>query len=113
LKRNEPQLGAYVSYTHVACHGCGQLTRIEVCYPVVQASTLNKAKYCPLCGVEFKRENRVSEANGTNFQLVAASLMSRTPTKEDVAMIQSIYPLWDAYKHPTFKEFLQSLVRGS
>jgi hypothetical protein len=108
-----PQLGAYVSYTHVPCHVCGQLTRIEVCYPVVQASTLSKAKYCPLCGAKYDPESRVTDANGSQFHLVAFALFGREPTLDEVELVKGVYPMWDAYEHPTFKEFLRSLVRGS
>lgn len=113
MNKSNPQLGAYVGYTYVACHACGQLTRIEVCYPVVQASLLNKAKYCPLCGTVFEPKGRESDANGSGFLLVAAALFNKIPTKEDVALVQGIYPLWNAYEHPTFKDFVRSLVQGS
>ena len=112
--RNKPSKGpsgTYVTHSHVACRACGQLTRIEVCFPLVQASTLSQAKFCPMCGVEFKREGATLEANGTGFVLVASSIfLTMSPTPEDVAIVESIYPMWDAFKYPTFKRFLRSLI---
>lgn len=104
--------GAYPTNTYVACRGCGQLTSIQVQYPLVQASTLSNAKFCPMCGKPFEYKSKV-DANGTMFELVAASVFGRDPSKEDEQIVASIYPTWDAYTHPSFKQFLKSLIEAA
>lgn len=111
VKEPDPQAGAYRVFTHVACHNCGQLTRIEVAYPLVQASSLSKPKFCPLCGAEYNNDGSPSYANGSHFKLVAAALFRREPSEDEVQIIASVYPTWDGYEHPTFKEYLRSLAQ--
>ena len=107
----DTQSGAYKTYHHIACTGCGQLTRVEVCWPVVQASTLNKARFCPLCGTPFQYEGP-SSANGTAFKLVARSMFGREPSAQEIQIVESIYPTWDAYQYPTLREYLKALISG-
>lgn len=109
----ESQSGAYPTFHHVACRACGQLTRIEVCYPVVQASRITKANYCSLCGTPAGDYQSQVDSNGSQFLLVASALFKREPSQHDVAIIESIYPEWNAYNHPTFRDYLKSLVAGN
>lgn len=100
--------GVYPTFHHVACKGCGQLTRVEVCYPVILAPKHHRARFCPMCGVAWEYEKGLE--NGSQFWLVARHLFGKEPTREQVDIIASMYPVWDADVHGTFREFLKATI---
>ena len=89
----------------MACTSCGQFSRIEFPYPLVKASTLTRAFYCPLCGAANTKEF----GNGRSFRLIAQVMFGRPSNEQEAAQLEQIYEMWDPYTHPTFREFLKAL----
>ena len=101
--------GVYATHHFTACTGCGQVCRIEVCMPVVTLSDKRMVKYCPMCGTEWHFTPPYS--NSQSFRLVAHAMFGREPSEDEIAIVESIYPEWDATVFPTFKDFLRELIK--
>lgn len=98
----------YATSHFTACTNCGQVCRIEVVMPVVTLSDKRMVKFCPMCGTEWHYDGY---ANSQSFKLVAHHVVGRVPTDDEVALIEQLYPEWDATVHHTFKEFITALFR--
>ena len=102
--------GVYSTHHFTACTSCGQLTRIEVCMPVVTLSDKRLVKFCPMCGEPW---NYIQPyANGTGFNLVARAMFGHSPSSEEVELVKVVYEEWDATAFPTFKAYLKSLLEA-
>lgn len=102
-------LGAYNTQDYVACTNCGQLSRIEFCYPLVQASTITRAYYCPMCGLPRTTDNKFS--NSASFELIAQVMFGRKSSPEEAQQLKEIYGMWNAHEYSTFKDFLKELSK--
>ena len=96
--------GVYNTHHFVSCTSCGQLTRIEFCYPLVNTSITSLARYCPACATPYEFDKNFP--NGAGFMLVAHALLGDKNLAKDLA---DIYDLWDTTEYSSFKDFLRSL----